>query len=600
MKRKGLCVKAVATTMAAAMVLSGCGSSGSTTPATTDDAGTEESAATEETGDSTEAEATDSEATAAPEVNHDEELTLEIYDVAANYQGEQTGWYGKILKDKFNIKLNIIAPQVAGDAQSLYSTRCAAGNLGDIVILDNADMQECIDAGLVADIDVTPYANLMKYKEQIDLFNADMADGTKTYAIPTEMNTNGPTSYVPETVLSYPAVPWNLYTEVGSPELKNSDDLLNMLKAIQDKFPTNEAGDKAYAISLWPDWDNTSMENVNQATKWYGQEVNGSVLIGVDNSIKPLTDKESAYYKMLQFFFKANQMGIVDPDSATQDWTTVCDNKMKQGRVYLFWYSWQRGFWNTPERGEARNNYICIPIEDSQIFQTSDYYYGSGRAWGVGSGVDDAKKARIMEFLDWLASDEGATCQHAGTEGLIYTVKEDGTYEQTPEGFNRFNSDIMVPDEDGGGKWADGNNQVNQWIAAAEDTNHTTNEPYGTTYWSSTIESNKVATIKEWSEKFGAENEVAGFEKMGILTPVASVNKILAIDDSDTLLIRNQCADLIKDTSWKMIFAKDQAEFDKLWDDLCTQLNGLGWEKLVEFDTNKYQPVIEARKAAAK
>ena len=57
-------------------------------------------------------------------------MTLEIYDVAANYQGMQTGWFGKIVKDKFNIELNIIAPQVAGD--SIYQLRASSGNLGDI------------------------------------------------------------------------------------------------------------------------------------------------------------------------------------------------------------------------------------------------------------------------------------------------------------------------------------------------------------------------------------------------------------------------------------------------------------------------------------
>ena len=29
----------------------------------------------------------------AQEVNHDDPLTIEVYDVAANYQGMQTGWY---------------------------------------------------------------------------------------------------------------------------------------------------------------------------------------------------------------------------------------------------------------------------------------------------------------------------------------------------------------------------------------------------------------------------------------------------------------------------------------------------------------------------
>ena len=41
-------------------------------------------------------------------------LTIDIYDAAANYHGIQTGWFAKVVKDRFNIELNIIAPQVIG------------------------------------------------------------------------------------------------------------------------------------------------------------------------------------------------------------------------------------------------------------------------------------------------------------------------------------------------------------------------------------------------------------------------------------------------------------------------------------------------------
>ncbi len=590
MKRKSVLMKVLATTLAASMIFAGCGQKAAAPAAGEATEGT----ATEGTAtEGTATEGTDSAASG-------DEMTIEFYDVAANYQGEQTGWYGKVLKDELNIKLNIIAPQVSGDPTALYQTRCSSGNLGDIVILENTDMLECVDAGLIQPMDITNYPNLCRVKEQIDLYNKDLGDGTKTYAIPTEMNTNGPTAYMAETVLSYPSIPWNLYSEQGCPEIKDLDGLLDLLKKIQDAHPTNEDGDPAYAISLWPDWDNTSIETVNQMTKWYGQEVKESVMLGTDNSIMPLTDKNGAYYKMLKFLFKANQMGLVDPDSATQDWTTVCDNKMKKGRVYLFWYNWQRGFWNTPERGEQGLNYTCVPVADTNIYQPSDYYYGSGRAWGIGSQVDEAKKERIMQYLDWLASPAGATFQHAGTEGLVYTVNEDGTFKLTDEGFNRFTNDIQVPEDQGGGLWADGNNMVNQWILQDKDTNPETGECYDTNLWSSTIEANMTKTTKEWIEKFGAKNEVEYYKQAGLLTPIASVNKILAIDDTDTSLIRGQCAELTKDGSWKMIFAKDEAEFDKMWDEMVEQMNGLGWEKLVAFDTEKYQVLVDARIAASK
>ena len=45
---------------------------------------------------------------------------VEMFNTYANYMGVQPGWYGKLIKDKFNIELNIIAPNVAGTGDALY------------------------------------------------------------------------------------------------------------------------------------------------------------------------------------------------------------------------------------------------------------------------------------------------------------------------------------------------------------------------------------------------------------------------------------------------------------------------------------------------
>ncbi len=528
------------------------------------------------------------------EVNHDEELVLDFYDVAANYQGIQSGWYGKILKDKFNITLNIIAPQVGG--ADLYTTRTADGNLGDIIILDNADAMDCVDVGLIADLtDILPnYENLMKYSEQIDLFNDSVGDGEKTFLIPLEMNTNGPTAFMDAHVAIYPRMPWDYYTGIGAPKLENLDDVITCLKDMMEAYPESRSGKKTYGISLWPDWDSSYMENVAQLTKIYGQETQGSVLIGADNTITPITDKDGAYYKILKFFYDAQQAGIIDPDSATQDWNNMVA-KMQDKAVFLLWYSWQYGFTNSPENGAKRENYMEIPVADTNLYQASNTYYGDGRVICVGSGVEGDKMDRIMEFLDWYASPEGLQLQHAGSTPLIYTVGEDGKYTLTPEGEGRFSQEVMVPEEEGGGNWNDGNNAINQWIVAAVEVNPLTGEPYDSNLWSSYKERNQTATTQEWSEMFGAADDVEYLKNNGMLSSVASLNCALVADDTDISFIRNQCGQLIKDTSWKMIYAADEAEFEAMWDEMCEELDGLDFEELVNFDIEKYQPWIEGR-----
>jgi multiple sugar transport system substrate-binding protein/putative aldouronate transport system substrate-binding protein len=98
-------------------------------------------------------------------------MRIDIFDQAANFQGIQPGWFGKIIKDKFNIEINILAPQISG--RSLYQRRAAAGNLGDSTILDIADFIESIKAGLLMDISgiIGNYKNLSAYTDQIKALN---------------------------------------------------------------------------------------------------------------------------------------------------------------------------------------------------------------------------------------------------------------------------------------------------------------------------------------------------------------------------------------------------------------------------------------------
>ncbi|MCD7966581.1 MAG: hypothetical protein LUG90_12570 [Clostridiaceae bacterium] len=44
----------------------------------------------------------------------EELLTIDMFCAPANYQGVQTGWFGKAIKDACNVEVNIIAPNVAG------------------------------------------------------------------------------------------------------------------------------------------------------------------------------------------------------------------------------------------------------------------------------------------------------------------------------------------------------------------------------------------------------------------------------------------------------------------------------------------------------
>ena len=49
---------------------------------------------------------------------YEDTITVDVFASEANYQGIQSGWYAKLVKDKFNMELNIIAPNVAGNEEA--------------------------------------------------------------------------------------------------------------------------------------------------------------------------------------------------------------------------------------------------------------------------------------------------------------------------------------------------------------------------------------------------------------------------------------------------------------------------------------------------
>lgn len=529
-------------------------------------------------------------------------MTIDFYDDAANYNGIQTGWFGKVVKDRFNIELNIIAPQVVGDA--VYATRSAEGNLGDVIIMDKTKFVNCVSAGLVRDIsDKLPDCkNLANYMLQINTFNKNIGapEGT-IYGIPDQMTDTSPTTITGELIGSQPQVRWDLYTAIGKPKVADLDGLLDVLKQIHEIHPTNDKGDKAYPFSLWPDWDNndnmSGPANVVQLTTWYGEKVKGSALLLPDNTFAKIYDKTGAYYKIAKFLNKANRMGLVDPESGEQDWNSVC-SKLSNGQADLMWYNWEIGFWNSQERMDNGSAFMFLPVDDMYFYADADSFFGSNRAWGLGIGVEGEKYDRIMKFLDWYASPEGLVFQHDGIEGLNYTVNADGTF--TPYKDNALMDNLPVPDEYGGGGYQDGNNAINQWICASICTNPNTKETYDTKYWASYIALNMTPMKKDWMATFNANNAVDWMKKNNKLLASANVSATLADDTNDIGVLRSEINEVLCKYTWQAIFVNSDEEFDALWDKMITEMDGYDYDQLYKFDCAKWQVEVDAKIAAVK
>ncbi len=541
--------------------------------------------------------------------NYEEFITVDVYDEFANYQGVQSGWFAKIVKDKFNMELNIIAPNVAGGGQTLYQTRSAAGELGDLVLVNtsNGKLNDLVSSGLIMDCtDLMDGKDIVEnYGEAIDVTNEGLPE-EGMFAFPNSVSTDAATESSEGLEPTFgPYIRWDYYKELGYPKMENLDDFLDVLEGMQKLAREKEGSEDIYAISLFKDWDDNMMNNAKQPACMYGYDEVGFVLSKADGTEEQsILDDDSIYMDVLDFFYEANQRGLVDPDSTTQNYDTW-SAKYTDGKVLYCPWPWVgQNLYNTAENKAAGKGFMMAPVEDMQIFSYGSCPEGnSTQVITIGSNAEDPQ--RMADFIDWLYSPEGIELNGqangaAGIKGLTWDVNEDGKPELTEFGKEALPmNDVAVDEEYGGGNWKDGVSALNFKTVNLEDIDPNTGAPYNYQEWETTLENNKTALDEDWSAHMGADTTMEYLENHNMLLVAPGSSYSVPEADSNITTVRGQCKSAIVDGSWKMIFAKDDAEFNSLKKDMQKTAKGLGYDDVLKVDMKNAADQTAARKASA-
>lgn len=577
--------------------LAGCGS---------DNSDSTESTAVESTaGDSTES-ADSSDGETEGNSKYKDFITVDVFDSMANYQGIQSGWFAKIVKDKFNMELNIIAQNVAGGGDTLFQTRSAAGDLGDLIITGcgNGRLQNLVTAGLV--IDMTDYLkdaeNVHRYDSAIET-TSQLVEEDGIWAIPSESSSNSPTTSSEGLEPNYGAyLRWDAYKAAGYPELNTLEDLLPALQKMQEAVPTSDSGKQTYAISLFKDWDGNLMSNAKPEASLYGYDEIGFVLAKADGSdYQSFIDSDSAYVRSLKFLFEANQMGLVDPESTTQNYDTLFA-KYQDGQILFSPYPWLgQSAYNTDANKAEGKGFMLAPIADECIFSYGCQVNGNGGNAGIMIGSKAEDPQRLADFIDWLYSPEGIgnSAGHSvtlsGPEGLTWEMK-DGAPVLTEFGKECLvDGDAQMPEEYGGGSWKDGKSQLGIKAISSAEINPETNHPYDYTLWDSYTELNSNELIEDWQKHYGVKTAVEYYKDHGQVLVAPGCSYSEPAEDSEIATIRTQINSTVVEYSWKAVFARDEAEFDEYIRQMQETVYGLGYERILEIDMQKVADQKEER-----
>lgn len=519
-------------------------------------------------------------------------ITLTVYSQLANSSGEQTGWMADFLLEKFNVKLNIVK-----DGDGIFQTRMESQDLGDIVIWgSNADQYaQAVKAGLLFNLEEDdlisesgPYIEenmpdaLNKNRELTATITGDENDKTLYgwgHDVATTSKDHAAFFYTWD-------IRWDLYKELGYPEIKNMEDFRGLLNDMQKLDPKDDAGEKTYAVSLWPDWDDAmAMYVKSTATAYYGYDELGIGLYDpATGTYYDALEEDGPYIEMLKFYNKLYQDGLVDPDSMTQTYDQMSEKVQNGGVLFsIFNYSGSLGF-NSDEHMEDGQYMYCMHPSDA-----SPIVYGmntQGGAFNTAIGAKTEYPDLCMEILNYFCTPEGRLNYAYGLKDECWYYDEDKNTHFTELG-EKCRADGKTKMTEHEGNFQNGQLQmaVSTWSIDAinPDSN---GETYNSDNWKSNVAEVKYDIQKDWREKTGCLG-INDYMENGKYTVSPGTSYTASSKDDELKTIWSQVTNAIKKGSWNAIYAKSDKVFESEISKMRSDVDGYGYDKCVKWSENE-------------
>lgn len=521
----------------------------------------------------------------------EETVTLNVYTQTANYSGEQIGWFAQVMLEKFNVKLNIIP-----NAEGVFQTRMENGDLGDIIVFggDMDQYTQAVEKEMLfdwndEDLLATYGSYIQENMAQALEHNASISGGT-TYGYGYDVATS---SKDIKAFDYHPDLRYDLYKEIGSPEIKTLEDYVDVLDKMVEACPKSDSGKQTYGVSLFPDWDGDMVMFVKATAALYGWDEFGFGLYNVNTQeYQDCLAEGSMYLRCLKFYNDLYQRGLLDPDSSTQTFDNVTED-YTDGVAFFNIFAWMGAMsYNTAEHLAEGKYMAALPAEDSQPLVYGCNIYGNDRIWAIGANTEYPELC--MAIINWLSTPEGCMTYNYGPKDVCWYYDENGKTMFTELGRN-CHKDTNTELTDGySGTFKDGSFQMNNTTWSLDATNPDSNgETFNDEKWESELNSEVTEIQQDWRDFTGYANANEYLASRPYSLALGTEFTRSAKDD-ELQIIWNQVATCIKEYSWKAIYAKDDAEYDKIVTEMREKAEGYGYAQCVEFQ----QGEAEIRKAA--
>lgn len=543
---------------------------------------------------------TDTASSSAQSTADKDEVTLSAF-IMQSVTGESgiwKGWGAQKLYDDLKIKINF--DPTGNEVETKLQQYLVSGQLPDIIGLKGLDQaQLAMDADMLLPLD--------EYKDKLpNIFENELYDNAIQYSQDYTSNNTGhlyimPTAIGPSGYNAFNWVPmlqWDVYKNIGLPEVGTLEDYLDVVEKMVEYKPKTDAGEKVYGFSLFSDWDNVTALEISTLSFMYGIDTEYVSPLMETNvmtkEIKSLLADDSFYKRALKFYFDANQRGLLDPDSMSQTYSDV-EAKFSAGRVMFSWFSWLAGTYNdrtNQDNEEKVDGLASVVAKDMKLYNAPEQTIG--RSWYFGISKDCSNIDAALELLNWLYDMD--VCQYLsnGPQGVCWDYDENGEPQISNWEYTDKKTELLMPEDIGGGAFQDGVYSFNT-LGPQASTVMEDGYTLSYRYWPCTLNRNPSLMKQEVAEKLQNGHLILAeylYEQDRVAESTQAVNMITPASD-DLEIIITQIGEIVKKYSWQMVYAKDEAEFESLWQTMTTQAQQLGLDQVTEYYTSEWEKACE-------
>ncbi|MBU9723363.1 MULTISPECIES: extracellular solute-binding protein [Bacillaceae] len=397
----------------------------------TDEVEDEDEPQTEEVDDEEDAEETDDEV-AAPEIDTTP-ITYHYFNAGRggnDIELNQTR-IGAELEELTGVNFRV--EHLVGEMNQKIGVMIASGDYPDVIVPDDA-IDDLLDAEAFIPLDnlLEEYGpNLLDvYGDYLEMFRMD--DGN-IYFLPFGPTVN---EFVPNPEIDQGAwwIQRAVLKEAGYPEIHTIDEFFELILDYAAENPEIDGMTTIPYTGLTYDWRFFAFSNIPNHLAGYPND--GGVMIDLDtHEASVYADSEHAY-NFLKKLNELNANGHLDQEMFVMNYDEYLA-KLSSGRVLGFFdYGWQIGNARTAleDAGDPDREFVPIPV----VFDGVEYdQYLDPPAFtinrGIGISVNAESPERIIQYWDYLVTEEFQKKVHYGYEGETYEVDENGRFYRTDE-----------------------------------------------------------------------------------------------------------------------------------------------------------------------